>query len=114
MAKLFDTHSHYTDEKLFGNEELLAEIFAGDVGNIVTVAVDTEDSAKCVSLANAHENMFCSVGIHPSEIDKVSDIPAEVAKLAHKEGLTLKAAALKLGYLDEKTLNEALRPEKMI
>lgn len=39
---------------------------------------------------------------------------AEVAKLAHKEGLTLKAAALKLGYLDEKTLNEALRPEKMI
>ena len=81
MAKLFDTHSHYTDEKLFGNEELLSEIFAGDVGHIITVAVDVNDSAKCAELAAAHENMFCSAGIHPSEIDKVSDIPTEVAKL---------------------------------
>jgi Tat protein secretion system quality control protein TatD with DNase activity len=57
MAKLFDTHSHYTDEKLFGNEELLAEIFAGDVGNIITVAVDVADSEKCLALASGYENM---------------------------------------------------------
>ena len=81
MAKLFDTHAHYTDERLFGNEELLAEIFAGDVGNIITVAVDVADSEKCVQLASTHENMYASAGIHPSEIQAVSDIPAEVAKL---------------------------------
>jgi TatD DNase family protein len=93
MAKLFDTHSHYTDEKLFGNEELLREIFAGDVGHIITVAVDTADSEKCVNLASQYENMFASAGIHPSEIAKVSDIPAEVAKLerylAHEKCVAL-------------------------
>lgn len=81
MVKLFDTHSHYTDEKLFGNEELLAEIFAGDVGYILTAAVSAEDSEKCVRLANSYENMFCSAGIHPGEIEGISDIPAEVAKI---------------------------------
>ena len=98
MAKLFDTHSHYTDERLFGNEELLAEIFAGDVGHIVTVAVDAEDSAKCALVASQHENMFCSAGIHPSEIEKISDIPAEVAKiekyLAEKKCVAIGEAGL--------------------
>ena len=93
MAKLFDTHAHYTDERLFGNEELLAEIFAGDVGNIITVAVDVADSEKCVQLASTHENMYASAGIHPSEIQAVSDIPAEVSKLerylAHEKCVAL-------------------------
>ena len=39
---------------------------------------------------------------------------AEIAKKAYKEGLTLKEACLSLGYLDEKTLNDVLNPEKMI
>ena len=57
MAKLFDTHAHYTDERLFGNEELLAEIFAGDVGNIITVAVDVADSEKCYVIRNGVPQM---------------------------------------------------------
>lgn len=93
MAKLFDTHAHYTDERLFGNEELLAEIFAGDVGNIITVAVNAEDSEKCTLLAENYENMFASAGIHPEEIEGISDIAAEVAKLerhlAHKKCVAL-------------------------
>lgn len=93
MAKLFDTHSHYTDEKLFGNEELLREIFAGDIGYILTAAVSAEDSEKCAALASQYENMFASAGIHPEEIEKISDIPAEVAKLerylAHKKCVAL-------------------------
>ena len=39
---------------------------------------------------------------------------AETAKLAHKEGLTLRQAALRLGYLSEGELDELLRPEKMV
>ncbi|MBQ8402883.1 MAG: TatD family hydrolase [Clostridia bacterium] len=81
MAKLFDTHAHYTDESFLGKEELIRDIFAGDVGHIITVAVDAADSEKCVNLASQYENMFASVGIHPSEITEISDIPAEVAKL---------------------------------
>ncbi len=39
---------------------------------------------------------------------------AETAKLAHREGLTLREACLRLGYLSAEELDEALRPEKMV
>ncbi len=81
MEKLFDTHAHFTDEKLYGNDELLSEIFAGDVGYILTAAVNADDSEKCASLAEQYENMYASAGIHPEEVQKISDISAEKAKL---------------------------------
>ncbi|MEQ6970532.1 class II fumarate hydratase [Pectobacterium polaris] len=42
------------------------------------------------------------------------DKAAEIAKKAHKEGLTLKAAALKLNYLTEAQFDEWVRPEDMV
>ena len=42
------------------------------------------------------------------------DKAASVAKKAHAENLTLKEATLALGYLDEKTFEAAMRPEKMV
>lgn len=42
------------------------------------------------------------------------DNAAKIAKLAHKEGTTLKEAALKLNLLTEKQFNEIVRPEKML
>jgi fumarate hydratase class II len=39
---------------------------------------------------------------------------ATIAKLAYKEGLTLKEAALKSGFLTEKEFDQMVRPEKMI
>jgi fumarate hydratase class II len=41
------------------------------------------------------------------------DKAAEIAKKAHHEGRTLKAMALKLGYLTEKEFDEIVRPEQM-
>ncbi len=42
------------------------------------------------------------------------DNAAKIAKKAYKEGTTLKAAALKLGFLNEKEYNKWVRPEKMV
>jgi fumarate hydratase class II len=42
------------------------------------------------------------------------DRAAEVAKKAHMEGTTLKAAALALGYVSEEEFDELVRPERMI
>ena len=42
------------------------------------------------------------------------DKAAEIAKKAYKENSTLKAAAVKLGYLTEKEYDQWVRPEKMI
>lgn len=39
---------------------------------------------------------------------------AKIAKTAHKEGTTLKEAALKLGYLTEQQFNDWVKPEDML
>jgi fumarate hydratase class II len=41
------------------------------------------------------------------------DKAAEIAKKAHKEGTTLRVAALALGYLDETEFDQLMRPEAM-
>jgi len=42
------------------------------------------------------------------------DNSAKIAKKAHKEGLTLKEAAMKLGLLTEEEFDKALVPSKMV
>jgi fumarate hydratase class II len=42
------------------------------------------------------------------------DNATKVAKTAHKNGTTLKEEAINLGFVDEKTFDEVVRPEQMI
>jgi len=42
------------------------------------------------------------------------DRAAEIAKKAHKEGLTLKEAAVALGYLTAEQFDKHVRPERMV
>lgn len=42
------------------------------------------------------------------------DKAAQIAKNAHKKGLTLKQSALELGHLTEQQFNEWVRPEQMV
>jgi fumarate hydratase class II len=42
------------------------------------------------------------------------DKAAEIAKKAHREGTTLKDAAMALGFLTEQEYDELVRPEKMV
>ncbi|MCI4209051.1 class II fumarate hydratase, partial [Dickeya dianthicola] len=77
-------------------------------------------------------NEHCAVGIEPNR-ERINqllneslmlvtalnphigyDKAAEIAKKAHKEGLTLKASALQLGYLTEEQFAQWVRPEDMV
>jgi fumarate hydratase class II len=77
-------------------------------------------------------NNHCAVGIEPN-IARINELldkslmlvtalnthigydkAAQIAKKAHKEGTTLKTAALELGFVTEAEFNEWVRPEKMV
>lgn len=79
--KLFDTHAHYTDERLRGNYKLIDDIFAGDVGYISCVASNIEDSRACIALAEKYPNMYATAGIHPHDCESCGDINGDMAKL---------------------------------
>ncbi len=57
-----------------------------------------------------HESLMLVTALNPHI---GYDNAAKVAKKAHAEGTTLKAAALALGLLTEKEFDRVVRPEKM-
>ena len=89
-------------------------------------------SARLLADATRSFREFCIDGLEPDR-DRIEDLverslmlvtalsprigydkAAEIAKKAHHEGTTLRAAALSLGYLTEAEYDEAVRPENMV
>ena len=102
MHKLFDTHAHYTDERLKDKPELLSSIFGGDVSCIVTVASSIGDSKECINLAEKYDGIYASVGIHPHECECLTDICGEMAALealaSHKKVVAIGETGLDYHY----------------
>lgn len=55
--------------------------------------------------------MFCFAALNPHI---GYDNAAKCAKKAHKEGTTLKEAAISLGVLSEEQFNDWVRPDQML
>jgi len=90
------------------------------------------ESARLIGDACRSFNENCVVGIEPNQARIEENLnnslmlvtalnthigyekAAEIAKKAHKEGATLKEAALALGYLSEEEFNEWVDPSRMI
>ncbi|SEN11134.1 fumarase, class II [Mesobacillus persicus] len=71
----------------------------GIEANIETIKANVENSLMLVTALNPH------IGYEKA---------AEIAKLAFKENLTLKEAAIKTGYLTESQYDQWVKPEKMV
>jgi fumarate hydratase class II len=73
---------------------------------VVGIQANKENIAKIMN-----ESLMLVTALNPHiGYDKA----AKIAKTAHKEGTTLKEAALKLGYLTEEQFAEWVRPENML
>lgn len=65
-SALIDTHCHLTSPQLAGKADAIIKdaVLAG-VHRMITVATDGEDAIAGRALANRHEEVFFSSGIHP-------------------------------------------------
>jgi fumarate hydratase class II len=121
--------------QVFGND--VAINFGGASGNFELnvfrpmIAHNVLQSIRLLADGAQSFNDHCAIGIEPnrSRIDSLLneslmlvtalnphigyDKAAQIAKKAHKEGTTLKAAALALGYVTEAQFDEWVRPEDM-
>jgi fumarate hydratase, class II len=122
--------------QVFGND--VAINFGGASGNFELnvykplIIHNFLQSARLLADASRSFNDNCAVGIEPdrARIDKMLrgslmlvtalnphigyDKAAKIAKTAHKEGITLKEAAVKLGFLTAEQFDEWVRPEDMV
>jgi fumarate hydratase class II len=122
--------------QVFGNDHAVA--FAGSQGNFQLNAYkpimlfNLVESAQLLAEACRSFTVHCARGIAANEarirehllqslmlVTALSphigyEKSAEVALLAHRAGLTLREAALQLGYVNEAQLEEWVRPEDMV
>ncbi len=60
--ELFDTHSHYNDEKFDEDrEEIINKIYEAGITKAVVVGDNIESSEKAVEIANSHDFLYSAV-----------------------------------------------------
>ena len=121
--------------QVYGNDAAVA--MAGSRGNLElnvckpVIIYNVLHSVRLLTDASGTFTRFCVEGLEPNEarirqhlenslmlVTALNpligyDKAAEVAKKAHKEGTTLREAAVALGYLTGEQFDEAVRPESM-
>ena len=69
--KLIDTHAHLSMDRFDEDrDEVIRSAAASGVAAIIDVGTDIESSRQAAGLADAHEQIFASAGIHPHEVSK--------------------------------------------
>lgn len=70
---LIDTHSHIDMEDFNDLDEVILNAKNSGVKKIVIPAVDRSSFEKIINIANKYENVYCALGIHPSEVKNAKD-----------------------------------------
>ncbi len=78
---IFDTHSHYDDEKFNPDREmLLSNLQSQGVSNVVSCGCDIETTQFNFDLAQAYDFMYFAAGFHPECLEGASREDLEIIK----------------------------------
>ena len=88
--KFFDTHAHCDDKRFEseyegGTHGVITDCLNDNVSQIINIGTNLENSKVSVELTEKYENVYASVGIHPSDVfykdaDKAIEIIEELSK----------------------------------
>ena len=81
--RLADSHCHLTDRSFRDDlPEVLGRARGAGVGPIVTISTDAADAEAARRLAEEHDDIWCTSGIHPHEADRAAADFAAIRELA--------------------------------
>jgi TatD DNase family protein len=88
---LVDSHCHLDFPDLAANLPQILELMQqNDVGCAVCIGVNLEDLPRVLALADAHPQIFASVGVHPESTDvREPDVAELVALAAHPKVIAI-------------------------
>ena len=122
--------------QVFGNDAAIG--FAASQGNFElnvfkpVIVYNLLQSITLLADGIRSFNEKCAIGLEANEVEIQKHVQrslmlvtalnphigyekaAEIAKLAHKENVTLKEAAIKTGYVTAEQFNQWIKPEKMV
>ena len=88
MIELFDSHSHYNDEKFEEDrDDLLKQIYDFGVTKIIVAGYDVESSKKAIDLSKQYNFIYSICGISPNDIpeneEELEDMINEIKEVAN-------------------------------
>lgn len=107
---LVDHHCHL-DFPQFAEDRagVIARAKAAGVGVIVTICTRVRRLPELLAIAEAHDNVFCSVGTHPHQADEETDITTDdlVRLSQHPKVVAIGEAGLDYFYKKSTLANQA-------
>ncbi len=80
---IFDSHSHYDDDRFADcGEELFSKLPEYGVCGVVTCGCDGASSRKALDLAERYDYFYAAVGIHPGNVNSYFNTE-EIEQLSH-------------------------------
>lgn len=97
---IFDTHAHYDDEAFESDrEELLNSMHEGGVLGIVNASADINSSLSSVKISEKYPYVFAAVGVHPENLDGLSeDYTEQIKKIATEHKRVVAIGEIGLDY----------------
>jgi len=75
---LFDSHSHYNDEKFdIDRENLIKETLSNGVSNFIIAGYNIAGSKKAIEIAKNYEQIYTTAGISPNDVEDINEIVDE-------------------------------------
>lgn len=73
--RIIDSHAHYDDSSFDADrEEVLRELFSGEICKIVNIGCSVKSSYSSVKLAEEYAGIYAAVGLHPDAADEIERI----------------------------------------
>jgi TatD DNase family protein len=84
MSLIVDSHCHLDYEGLVEHlPAVLARAEAAGVGMVLSISSRIRNAEKIIAIAEAHSNVYCTVGTHPHNAHEELDIPVtEIVRLS--------------------------------
>lgn len=96
--ELFDTHSHYNDEKFDKDrEQIIKETYEAGITKFICAGYNIESSKKAIELSQKHEFIYSICGISPNDIPQSEqELWKDIEKITKiiKENKTNKLVAI--------------------
>ena len=101
MSLIVDSHCHLDYDGIYENlPAILTRAETAGVGLVLSISSRIRNFPKILGIAEAHENVFCTVGTHPHNAHEELDVPvSEIVRLTqHSKVVGIGEAGLDYHY----------------
>ena len=98
---MIDTHCHINDTAFESDiEQVIKDAFDARVKPIVVIGFDDQTNQRAIELANQHEGLYATVGIHPSDANQ-GNVQSILPYLSHPKVVAVGECGLDFYWQDD-------------